>query len=121
MLTKLKNSFLGIKKSHKKEDVTVTLSGVVPILCLLAAGIVFSCIVLMLERTCHNFWHSKYRRTFKFALWRKFFDEKLVVDPASKESRMKNLADSYQENYQSKIPRNEISSTQYKGDLLYRD
>ncbi|KAF3420071.1 hypothetical protein E2986_12355 [Frieseomelitta varia] len=121
VLTKLKNSFLGIKKSQKKEDVTVTLSGVVPILCLLAGGIVFSCLVLMLERTCYNFWHSKYRRTFKSALWRKFFGEKFVVDPANKESRMKNLAESYQENCQLEIPRNKISSTQYKGDLLYRD
>lgn len=117
MLTKLKNSFLGIKKSHKKEDVTVTLNGVVPLLFLLAGGIVFSCLVLMLERTCHNFWHFKYRRIFKSALWRKFFGEKLVVDPANKDSRMKNLAESYQ----SKIPRNKISSTQYKGDLPYRD
>ncbi|CAD1478680.1 unnamed protein product [Heterotrigona itama] len=121
VLTKLKNSFLGIKKSNRKEDVTVTLSGVVPILCLLAGGVIFSCLVLILERTCHNLWHSKYRRTFQSALWRKFFDGKLVVDPANKESRMKNLVESYQKNYESEISRNKIFSTQYKGDLLYRD
>lgn len=77
--------------------------------------------MLMLERTCHNLWHSKYWKTFKSALWRKFFDGKLVVDPANKESRMKNLVENYQENYQSEIPRNKIFPTQYKGDLVYRD
>lgn len=101
-MNKLKRMYFVKKQFYDTGYNSVTLSGIAPILSVLAGGILFSCLILIFEKAYHQFCSCESKRTYQFVFWQKFFDREI----GTKEGRRdQNLAFKFKKNQLSEILR----------------
>ncbi|KAG6803285.1 glutamate receptor 3 isoform X1 [Apis mellifera caucasica] len=102
VMNKLKRMYFVKKQFYDTGYNSVTLSGIAPILSVLAGGILFSCLILIFEKAYHQFCSCESKRTYQFVFWQKFFDREI----GTKEGRRdQNLAFKFKKNQLSEILR----------------
>ncbi|XP_015428977.1 PREDICTED: glutamate receptor ionotropic, delta-1-like [Dufourea novaeangliae] len=66
VLMKLRKTFAELTTTYDKGYPVVTLGGIAPILAILAGGIVFGCLILILEKMYYNVWYSRRGESWRF-------------------------------------------------------
>lgn len=111
-MNKLKSMHFVKKKFYDTGYNSVTLSGIAPILSVLAGGILFSCLILIFEKVYHQFCSCESKKTYQFVFWQKFFDRELEMNSRKERRRDQNLVRNA-----FKFKKNQLSEILRKNDF----